>query len=115
MKEYQIHCPASDCAGGDGSRLKDVTGKPDWLPPEIFQTKKETEEIYRCNYCGLVWFQESSKQKGFDGRPIGFYNDFISSGKFRPVGKDYRIRQENTSYYWAAKSEKRLRRKKKYL
>jgi hypothetical protein len=106
MKRYEPHCPAPDCTGGYVNRLKELIAKPDWLPTEILEAKKETEEIYRCNYCGLVWFQESTKQKGFDARPVGFYDDFISPGKFRPISEHYRIRKENTSYYYLVRKRR---------
>jgi hypothetical protein len=38
--------------------------------PEKYVTK-DGEALYRCNYCGLVWTQESSNRPGFDAKSIG--------------------------------------------
>lgn len=114
MKQYELRCPNPDCAGGHADRLHVVNGKPEWIPAEIMKLKKENEQIYRCNYCCLVWFQKSSKKPGFDPKIIGFYNNFQNPGKFVPV-KNFRIRKENTLYYWDTRRKKRLQRKKKYI
>jgi len=46
---------------------------PNWLPSEIWTQKEEGKILYRCDYCGLIWFQERSKTPGFDVRPIGYW------------------------------------------
>jgi hypothetical protein len=97
IKKYKPHCPAPNCRGGYEHRLKKVEGMPEWIPPEILKLKKETEQLYRCNYCGFVWFQDNSKQKGFDPKPLGFFDSIFSPG-FVLVDKSYRIRKENTSF-----------------
>ena len=105
VKKYIPHCPNPSCTGGNEDRLKKVEGMPAWIPLEIFKNKKKAEQLYRCNYCGFVWFQDNSKQKAFDPRPLGFFDSMLSSG-FVLVDNSYRIRKENTTSYYITRLKK---------
>ena len=105
-KRYESHCPSPSCSGGHQNRLYQIRERPDWLPEEYVM--KEGETLYRCNYCGLVWTQDSSNRPGFDAKPIGSYEN-----SFTRLIPGYRIREENTSYYWNVVREKRFRGKRR--
>jgi hypothetical protein len=77
-KKYQPHCPASDCPGGH-DRLHEF---PRILIPEeiLDQLRSTYDKIYRCNYCGLVWSQSSTRLPGFDPLPLGHYDSLGHSG-----------------------------------
>ena len=100
---YEPHCPSPACAGGDKNKLHHIKGNPNWLPPEVCAPRKEDEILYRCAYCGLVWFQEASKRPGIDAHPVGYYDDldhvFLKG--------HYRIREQNTTPYWYSMGNKR--------
>jgi uncharacterized Fe-S cluster protein YjdI len=107
MKRYEPHCPSPTCTGGEKSKLYHIRKKPNWLPPEARATKKEGEIVYRCTYCGLVWFQEMSKKPGFDAKPIGYYDDLQHPWEFVSIIGKYKIREQNTSRYWYNVGSKR--------
>jgi len=97
---YEPHCPSPTCIGKDRNKLYHIWGKPNWLPLEDWAQKKEDEILYRCAYCGLVWFQKRSKRPGFDARPIGYYDDLQHPWEFVSLKDKYKIREQNTSRYW---------------
>jgi len=80
--------------------LYPIRGKPNWLPLEVWASKKDDEMLYRCAYCGLVWFQERLKRPGLDARPIGYYDDLQHPWEFVSLRDTYTIREQNTSGYW---------------
>jgi hypothetical protein len=100
MKSYEPHCPSPTCTERDRIKLYPIRGKPNWLPPEVWASKKDDEILYRCACCGLVWFQERSKRPGLDARPIGYYDDPEHPWEFVSARNTDRIREENTSRYW---------------
>ena len=100
VKSYEPHCPSPKCTGRDRNKLSRIRGKPNWLPPKVWEKKREEQIVYRCTCCGLVWFQERSNKPGFDPRPIGYYDDFQHPWEFVFLKSRYRIRQQNTSRYW---------------
>jgi len=112
LKQYEPHCPSPNCTSGHEHRLHPISGKPDWLPLEVWSQIEEGEILYRCNYCGLVWFQSSARRPGFNARPIGYYDDFQNPRKFVPIEGRYTIREQNTSNYWE-KRKARLRKHRK--
>jgi hypothetical protein len=81
------------------------------VPLEILSRKGPSDVIYRCSYCGFVWFQRSSSYPGYDPIPAGFYNDFRNPDAFSPVPEDYRVREENTPIYWDRKREQYKKRR----
>lgn len=97
---YEPHCPSPTCGGRDRVKLYPIRGKPYWLPLEVWVSKKNSEILYRCACCGLVWSQERSKRPGLDARPIAYYDDFQHPWEFVSLKNRYRIREENTSRYW---------------
>jgi hypothetical protein len=109
-KKYEPHCPEG-CAGGRAGRLHQVMAENVKVPPEILSRKRPSDVIYRCSYCGFVWFQRSSSYPGYDPTPAGFYNDFRNPETFSPVPEDYRIREENTPIYWDRKREEYKKRR----
>jgi len=100
MKRYEPHCPSPTCTGGSKSKLCHIRKKPNWLPPEVRTPKKEGETVYRCTYCGLVWFQERSKRPGLDAKPVGYYDDLQHPWEFVSIKGKYKIREQNTGRYW---------------
>jgi hypothetical protein len=109
-KTYQPHCPAYDCSGGYESRLHPVTADAVHITPDILALKETEDVIFRCNYCGFVWFQKSSFHKGFNPTPAGFYDSIHGRDKFVPA-EDYKIRDENTSDYWNERRQRKLKRR----
>ena len=107
MKGYEPHCPSRTCTGGNRNRLSYVKGKPIWLPPEVWNKKKEQETVCRCSYCGLVWFQEKLKRQGVDARPVGYYERFDYPWDFVPLNGEFTIREQNTTRYWYEVNSKR--------
>jgi len=100
MKWYEPRCPSTTCTGGNRIKLYPIRGRPNWLPLEVWVSKKINEILYRCACCGLVWFQDRSKKPGLDARPIGYYDDLQHPWEFLSLKNTYRIREENTSRYW---------------
>ncbi len=100
MRGYEPHCPSRTCTGGTKNKLFRIKGKPIWLPPEVWIKKKEEETVYRCNDCGLVWFQEKLKRQGVDARPVGYYDSLDYPWEFVPLKKRCTIRKENMTRYW---------------
>jgi hypothetical protein len=107
MKRYEPHCPSPTCTGGNKNKLYHIKGNPNWLPPEVRGPKKEGEILYRCTYCGLIWFQERSKRPGLDAKPVGYYDDLQHPWEFVSLKGKYRIREQNTSRYWHNVGSKR--------
>jgi hypothetical protein len=107
MKRYDPHCPSPTCTGGYKYKLYHIKGKPNWLPLEHRVPKKEGQILYRCNYCGLVWFQERSKRPGLDAKPLGYYDNLQHPWEFVSLKRKYRIREQNTSRYWFSVGSKR--------
>jgi len=105
-KSYEPHCPAVDCNGGDRDRLYKTSAESVEMPPDILERQGELDVIYRCNYCGFVWFQSSGSAAGFDPTPAGFYDHFMAPGVFTPLLRSHQIREENTSAYWRRRQEK---------
>jgi len=84
LTRYEPHCPSPKCTGRNRSKLYHIRAKPNWLPPKVWTKKGDDQILYRCTYCGLVWFQERSKRPGFDAKPIGYWEfgwELRSSGK----------------------------------
>lgn len=105
---YEPHCPSPTCMGGDKNKLHHIKGNPSWLPPEVRILRKEDEFLYRCSYCGLVWFQETSMRPGLDANPVGYYyDDLHHPWEFVSLKAKYRIRKQNTSRYWYNMGSKR--------
>lgn len=111
-KTYEPHCPANDCSGGHAPRLHKVSAENVKITQEVLSRKKTEDEIYRCNYCGFVWFQSSSSRPGFDPTPAGFYGDFSNPDIFVAVAENYEIRRTNTPWYWTELRNKQMKRKK---
>ena len=109
-KTYETHCP-NGCAGGLTGGLHRVIADNVKLTPEVLSRKRPSDLIYRCSYCGFVWFQRSSSYPGYDPTPAGFYSDFRNPDTFSPVPEDYRIREENTPIYWDQKREQYRKRR----
>ncbi len=99
VRKYQPHCPASGCFGGHAARLHEISLeqlKEMGIPQAILGRKRDTDEqIRRCSYCGLVWFQNSKSRPGFDPLPLGHYDNV----HFVPVFNTFRIREENKPNY----------------
>ena len=100
IESYKPNCPSPKCTGKIKTKLHHVKAKPNWLPPEVWAEKNDDQILYRCTYCGLVWFQERAKRPGFDARPIGYYDDFQHPWEFVSLKSEYKIREQNTSRYW---------------
>jgi hypothetical protein len=113
IKKYQPHCPARNCSGGHGSRLHQVTAGKVNITQEVLSRRKSSDVIYRCSYCGFVWFQSSTSFPGFNPTPAGFYDNFQNPNVFIPIPEFYPIRDENTAEYWANRREKRQKVKTK--
>jgi hypothetical protein len=112
-KRYEPHCPSTQCSGGYSHRLGKTSAESVEMPPDMLARREGTDLIYRCSYCGFVWFQSSASYPGFDPTPAGFYDNFMAPSEFVPVPQTYRIREENTSNYWREKQERRLKRKRR--
>jgi len=108
-KRYEPHCPSRTCTGGHKNRLYRIRGNPSWLNREVWAKKKGRESLCRCAYCGLVWFQESSKRLGLDARPVGYYDDFEHPWEFVSLIRRFKIRKQNTSRYWTNEGRKAIR------
>ncbi len=104
---YEPHCPSPACTGGRKNRLHRIKGNPGWLPQEVWALRKEDEILYRCAYCGLVWFQETSKRPGIDAHPVGYYDDPEHPWEYIFLKGTYRIREQNTTRYWYDMGSKR--------
>ena len=81
MKRYEPHCPSPTCTEGHEDRLHPINKMPNWLPREVWGEKEKKEILYRCNGCGLIWFQERAKSPGFDARPVGYWEFGWELGK----------------------------------
>ena len=110
-KGYEPHCPAVDCSGGHADRLHLTTSEAVHMPPDVAARRKNSESIYVCSYCGLVWFQKATARPGFEARPAGWWDSIQWPWEFHPAGETYRIREQNTRDYWEEKREKRHRRR----
>ncbi len=104
---YEPHCPSPTCMGGDKNKLYHMREKPGWLPPEVWNLRKEDEILYRCSHCGLVWFQPTFMRPGLDANPIGYYDDFDYPREFISLEVKHRIREQSTSRYWYGTGRKR--------
>jgi hypothetical protein len=80
--------------------LHHIKENPSWLPPEVCALREQDAILYRCDYCGLVWFQEAWKRPGIDAYPVGYYDDLDHPRKYVFLEGNYRIREQNTSPYW---------------
>lgn len=100
LTRYESHCPSPKCIGRNRNKLYHIRAKPNWLPLKVWTKKGDDQILYRCTYCGLVWFQERSKRPGLDAKPIGYYDDFQHPWEFVSLRGTYRIREQNTSRYW---------------
>jgi hypothetical protein len=109
-KEYIPHCPAN-CAGGHIGRLYEVTPEFAKITQEVLSRRGDTNQIYRCGYCGLVWFQKSSRKLGFEPIPAGFFDNFTNPNEFVAVAVDFPIRPQNTREYWDNYREKAQKRR----
>ena len=104
---YEPHCPSHACMGGDKNKLHRIKGNPNWLPAEVRALRREDDVLYRCAYCGLVWFQEPSKRPGIDAYPVGYYDDPEHPWEYVSLKDNFRIREQNTSRYWYSVGSKR--------
>jgi hypothetical protein len=96
---YKPHCPKADCGGGHEHKLQFIPiaeARAHGVPEERLKNLDPSLRIARCSYCSLIWFQKSPLEGwlGFDPIPIGF-----DRPEFRPVGKYFRTREENTPEY----------------
>ena len=97
---YEPRCPSPTCAGGGKNKLHHIRENPSWLPPEVCALRKQDAILYRCDSCGLVWFQEAWKRPGIDAYPVGYYDDLDHPRRYVFLEGNYRIREQNTSPYW---------------
>lgn len=112
-KIYDPHCPSpSKCDGGTGSRLYKTDAAAVHLTPDVLQRKGFDDEVWRCSYCGFVWFQNPENKAGFEATPVGHYDTGKPPAEgFTPVPDDFGIREMNTRAYWAAREAKLRKRK----
>jgi hypothetical protein len=112
---YEPRCPSPACTGGSKKKLQHIKENPNWLPPEVCAPRKEDETIYRCAYCGLVWFQKVWKRPGIDAHPVGYYDNIDHPREYVFLEDNYRIREQNTTPYWCNMGSKgRSPRRPKY-
>ena len=107
---YEPRCPWANCTGGHAHRLSFIPlerARESGVREETLKGMDPSLLIARCSYCSLIWFQKSPMKGwlGFDPTPIGF-----DRPKFKPVGKDFPIREENTPEY-LNKHKRRLGRR----
>jgi len=90
-KKYMPECPAQDCTGGDSNRLYRVSADSVHVPDQHRSPEKNGFLLYRCSYCGFLWYQDPL---GVDLNPIpvGFYNNFTKPNEFFAVGRDYPLK-----------------------
>jgi len=91
---YEPHCPAWDCTGGRAHRLHQVDADFVHMPAEIRNRSEPDQVIFRCSYCGLIWFQRASVPPGFDPSVVGRY-PAREANDFRPLER-YDIRERET-------------------
>ena len=73
-KGYEPRCPAVAC-GANRAFLYKVSPEDVAIPAQFLATKDESEVVYHCNYCKLVWIQPKDAPPGLDPRPQGYYDD----------------------------------------
>lgn len=110
-KKYEPHCPASNCGGGYKERLRAITAEGAHLTPEVLKRRKDRSSIYRCSYCGFVWFQKSNSRRGFNPIPAGKWDSPQRPNEFYELPVTFQIREENTSRFWEIYFEKLQRRR----
>ena len=95
MTRYRPRCRLIACSGGGPGSLKKVTAEQVHLTPAVLERRGETNAIYRCWYCGFVWFQKSSDRVGLDPVPAGHYdNPAFAPNRFEPVPLEFPIRRD---------------------
>src|SRR5205809_648512 len=112
-RSYEPHCPAPDCSGGRAHRLHQTTAEAVHMPADVLARRKDLEVLFRCSYCGFVWFQNTASYPGFEARPAGWYDNFRWPNEFHAVSETYSIRDQNTRWYWQRKQEERQRRRQR--
>jgi uncharacterized Zn finger protein len=93
-------CPACDCSGGHPHRVHRV-GDPALLkiPCEIIAEAGD-KSIYRCDYCGFIWYEWVPIPFGSVVQvPIGFYDNFTKPMEFfatpnHPLRRDDRPKKK---------------------
>lgn len=67
------HCPAESCA--DGKRTQDLIRIQTSREMPTGVSLRESEALYRCPYCGLIWTQRASDSHGMlrrdESRAVG--------------------------------------------
>lgn len=102
-KGYVPHCPSPSCIGGYEHKLRKATSKLVNMPGDVSEQARDGEVIYRCQYCGLVWFQKAGVRPGLDARVAGWYDGPQSPNKFLRVKGPYDIRPQNKSWCWESR------------
>jgi hypothetical protein len=90
-------CPAFDCSGGR-NRGFEQRQRPDYLPESV-KSPREEATLYRCNYCGFLWFEYmlmELPQPFLMQRPVGFYDNISKPLEFFPVPPTYRLKSKPT-------------------
>jgi hypothetical protein len=83
------------------------------MPAEVLARRSDMKVLYRCSYCGFVWFQNNTASPGFEARPAGWYSNFRWPNEFHTVGETYPIRNQNTRRYWQQRQKDRQRRRER--
>ena len=99
-KKYEPHCPAQNCIGGYEERLHQISAEAAHLTPEVLKRREDKSSIYRCSYCGFVWFQKSSTRPGLDPTPAGKWDSPQRPGEFYALPITFEIREQNTRAFW---------------
>ena len=99
-KRYEPCCPSETCTA-NGSYLYQVKEPGSvQLSEKVLERREPGYLIYRCRYCGFVWFQSSVCRPGFDPVPAGYYDSLGKLNVFLPVPVTYPIKEQNTQRYW---------------
>jgi hypothetical protein len=97
-KKYVQHCPAKRCTGGSAGSIKPVLDHALYnMPSDVVALLKPGHGVFRCTYCGLVWFQSQDTAWGFEPTIVGYYNSRIKRGWETDLAEP---RSENTNEYW---------------
>jgi hypothetical protein len=74
-------CPAADCSGG-GPVRKVADPSSLQIPADILSSVG-SKAIYRCSYCGFIWYEWVAKDGAGTIRvAIGFYDNFTKPMEF---------------------------------
>jgi hypothetical protein len=74
-------CPARDCSGG--KNVIEVRDQSSVQLPDAAWAEKGSRKLWRCTYCGFLWFTETNIEAPEPFvTAVGFYDNFRNPSEF---------------------------------